>query len=199
VSAHRVVIEFDDGVRAKLVCPESGCMPAQNCAQCGRDLRPRDEAEQQAEGIEPCYDCKDAESWRDECWIKTWFDNIDATELLAGKVTVEIDAEWDLDHMVAHIIETEPSAGEAGTGVSADRTLTGVIAERQRERNRLHRLAGALRRVLDDQRAETGVDEWDESDFRCYAYNAAEAVLERGIHGDARLDECLDQADPEAL
>jgi hypothetical protein len=104
---HRVVIEFDDGVRAKLICPESGCVRAQNCAQCGRDLHPRDEAEQREEGIEPCDDCKDAETWGHECWIKTWFDNVGADELLAGKVTVEIDAKWDFDHMVAHIIDPE--------------------------------------------------------------------------------------------
>jgi hypothetical protein len=112
-NGHRVEIAFDDGVSAKLICPESGCTPAQKCGQCGRDLRPRDEAEQREEGIEPCYDCKDAASWRDECWIKTWFDNVGADELLAGKITVEIDAEWDVDHMVAHIVAPPTPAAEA--------------------------------------------------------------------------------------
>ena len=108
---HRVVIEFDDGVSAKVICPESGCTPSQQCAQCGRDLNPRDPAEQREEGIEPCYDCKDADAWREECWIKTWFEAYaGADELLAGKITVEIDAEWDGDHMVAHIVEPQEAA-----------------------------------------------------------------------------------------
>jgi hypothetical protein len=105
---HRVVIEFDGGaMTCELICPESGCEPAQNCSECGRDLRPPALAEQRAEGIEPCYDCEDAERWADECWIKTWFDNVGADELLHGKVTVEIDTEWDIDHMVAHIVEPQ--------------------------------------------------------------------------------------------
>jgi hypothetical protein len=32
--------------------------------------------------------------------------------------------------------------------------------------------------ILDAERAATGVDDWDESDQRCYLYNAAYAVLE---------------------
>lgn len=111
-TGHRVVIEFDGGgTSAQLICPDSGCLPAQNCASCGRDL-----SLDEAEGIAPCYDCKDAAAWRDECWIKTWFDNLDAAELLAGKVTVEIDAEWDMDHPVARIRSVLPSPS-AETGL----------------------------------------------------------------------------------
>lgn len=107
---HRVEIEFDGGaVSGKLICPESGCVPAQNCSQCGRELHPRDLTEQREEGIEPCYDCKDAESWRDECWIKTWFDNVGVDELLHGNVTVEIEAEWDGDTIVANITDVVPA------------------------------------------------------------------------------------------
>lgn len=32
--------------------------------------------------------------------------------------------------------------------------------------------------VLDNERAATGVDEWDESDPRCYLYNAAYAWID---------------------
>lgn len=93
---HRVVIEFDDGIRAKLICPESGCTPAGMCSECYRDLTDEETA--------PCYDCKDAAHRSYECWIKTWFDNVGADELLAGKIEVGIDAEWDMDHMIAHVV-----------------------------------------------------------------------------------------------
>lgn len=96
---HRVVLEFDDGLHAKLICPEAGCVPAANCASCGR-------AYADAE-TEPCYDCREPPP--DECWIKTWFDNCSPEELLHGEVTVNVDAEWDGDSLVATI--AEPSAG----------------------------------------------------------------------------------------
>ena len=92
MSRHRVEITFDDCVTARLICPNDGsCQPAMACASCGRSL---DDSE-----VEPCYDCREAAS--DECWIKTWFDNCTADELLHGSVTVEIDAEWDGDTLVA--------------------------------------------------------------------------------------------------
>ena len=40
-----------------------------------------------------------------ECWIKTWFDNLSVDELLHGKVTVEINAEFEDDTLVARIAE----------------------------------------------------------------------------------------------
>lgn len=107
---HRVEIVFDGGgVGGRLICPEGGCRRAENCSECGRELHPRDLAEQREEGIEPCYDCKDAEQWSEECWIKTWFDNCAVDELLAGEVTVEIDAEWDGDTIIANITDVVPA------------------------------------------------------------------------------------------
>lgn len=91
---HRVEIEFDDGVYAKLICPESGCHPATMCAQCGREV--------QGPSEEGCYDCRDG--FTDECWIKTWFDNLAASELLVGTITVEIEAHFDDDRMVASVL-----------------------------------------------------------------------------------------------
>jgi hypothetical protein len=95
---HRVVLTFENGFgpTAKLICPESGCTPAGTCAHCGRDL--------DDEETKPCYDCADSEGWRHECWIKTWFDNLTPDELMDGSVTVEIDAEWNGDHIIAHIV-----------------------------------------------------------------------------------------------
>lgn len=69
---------------------------------------------------------------------------------------------------------------------------------------RLTLLAVATRAELDRQREESGVDEWDESDSRCYLYNAAEAILEREANasyvGRTRaehlIDTCLEQASP---
>jgi hypothetical protein len=103
-SAHRVVIEFDDGIYAKLVCPESGCTPASMCSECGRAIGDPE--------TKPCYDCPSAS---DECWIKSWFDNCTADELLRGTVTVEIVAEWDGDHLNAHIGRPIPEESHAGS------------------------------------------------------------------------------------
>lgn len=94
MSAHRVVLTFDDGVTAKLVCPDNGCTPANICG-CGRDLNEPES--------EPCYDCGDAETWRDECWLKTWFDDLTADELLHGTIEFPVTATWDGDHPLVEI------------------------------------------------------------------------------------------------
>lgn len=103
-AGHRVVLTFEDGFgpHAKLLCPDGGCSTANSCAHCGRDLHD--------EESKPCYDCTDAEKWRDECWIKTWFDNLTPDELLSGEVTVEVEAEWDFDHPVVTITGVVPKA-----------------------------------------------------------------------------------------
>lgn len=67
---------------------------------------------------------------------------------------------------------------------------------------RLKLLAAATLSVLDAERARTGVDEWDESDQRCFLYNAATAIIEREANAayvsaeaaEAQIDDCLDQA-----
>jgi hypothetical protein len=105
VTKHRVELTFEPsyGVTGKLICPESGCSSSKLCGHCGRDLHDTEAT--------PCYDCKDAAKWADECWVKTWFDNLTADEMLSGKLTVEIDAQWDGDQLIAHI-------GQEAAGVS---------------------------------------------------------------------------------
>lgn len=46
------------------------------------------------------------------CWIKTWFDNVGVDELLHGNVTVEIDAEWDGETLVANIVPAPEQKSE---------------------------------------------------------------------------------------
>lgn len=96
LSRHSVEITFDDGIYAKLVCPESGCEPATRCSECGRGIGDTE--------TDPCYDCPEP---NEECWVKGWFDNLMAEELLHGKVTVEIEPEFDGDTMRAHIVSPE--------------------------------------------------------------------------------------------
>jgi hypothetical protein len=93
MNTHRVVLKFDDGVYATLICPETGCKSASVCSECHRSV---DDTE-----IAPCYDCPPPNGG---CWVKTWFDNCMAEELLHGEVTVDIDARWDGDAMTAHIV-----------------------------------------------------------------------------------------------
>jgi hypothetical protein len=72
----------------------------------------------------------------------------------------------------------------------------------QTAQHRLKLLAAATLSVLDTERIETGVDEWDESDQRCYLYNAATAIIERDANAqyvnveaaEQQIDDCLDQA-----
>jgi hypothetical protein len=93
---HRVVLEFDDGCHARLVCPDDGsCQPAQVCGECYRHV---DDAEKP-----PCDACPRPEDTG--CWLKSWFDNSTYDELMHGKVTVEIDAEWNGDYVIASIVE----------------------------------------------------------------------------------------------
>lgn len=40
-----------------------------------------------------------------QCWIKTWFENLTAEELLFGSVEVEVDVAWDSDHPVVTVRE----------------------------------------------------------------------------------------------
>jgi hypothetical protein len=98
---HRVEITFEAGYgpSAKLICPEGGCEKPGWCAECGRALNDPDDTS------EGCYDCRDA-TWCDECWLKTWFDNLSVDDLLAGKLVVEIDGIWTGDGAVAQIVGT---------------------------------------------------------------------------------------------
>ncbi len=99
---HRVVLRFDDGVYADLVCPEEGsCEDADRCGNCGRlytDL----------EAL-ACGDCLGIES-QQECWLKTWFDNLMPEELLHGKLEVSVDVRWEDDHPVVTICEDKSLA-----------------------------------------------------------------------------------------
>ena len=90
---HRVVLDFDGGIGVKLICPPGGCEPASTCGECHRHI---DDPEPDNP---PCPFCPDPDGT--ECWVKTWFDNVDAEELLHGAITVEVDAEWDGDHLIA--------------------------------------------------------------------------------------------------
>lgn len=91
---HRVVLTFDDGLYAKLICPGpgKGCQPATVCASCHRGI--------DSEGS--CYDCEDG--FPDDCWIKGWFDNLTPDELLHGEITVEIEADFDGETAICSVV-----------------------------------------------------------------------------------------------
>lgn len=92
MSGHRVVLTFDDGLNLKLICPPGGCEAASTCGEC---LRHVDDEER---GLCPACPRPD-----DGCWVKGWFDNCTYDELLHGEITVEIETEWDGDHIIATI------------------------------------------------------------------------------------------------
>lgn len=90
-TGHRVKLTVKDGyLTAVLVCPESGCAPGTTCGHCGHTYG---DAE-----TEPCYDCKDVKP--SECWARSWFDDLDPSELLAGEVSaiVPVELGWRDDH-----------------------------------------------------------------------------------------------------
>lgn len=101
-NTHRVVIEFDGGAYfTKLIHPESGCQPATICADCGRDTRDPES--------EPCDVCKDGLG--EGCWVEGWFDN-EATDVLRGRVELEVDPEWQGGQMLAQITDAGPPVPE---------------------------------------------------------------------------------------
>lgn len=78
------------------------------------------------------------------------------------------------------------------------------VGDEERKPDRLVLLAKGALHILDNEREATGVDEWDESDPRCFLYNAATAILERDANAayvDAEsaerlIDDCLEQVQP---
>lgn len=102
-SNHRVVLYFDDGLNLKLICPESGCSPASICGECHRTVG--DDERQ------PCAACPPPDG---ECWIKGWFDNCTYDELLYGEITVDVECEWDGDHIIATVVDPVALGGPAG-------------------------------------------------------------------------------------
>lgn len=88
MSRHRVKITFEDGTFLRLICPESGCEPPNICPECGSDVRDSEKSTR-----EWCDQCEIAVEG--ECWIKGWFDNCTAEELLGGTIEVPFDAEGD--------------------------------------------------------------------------------------------------------
>jgi hypothetical protein len=111
---HKVTLVLDrESVAVRLVCPEGGCGPPQQCAECGR---PIDGREAEANGhSERCVDCPTPP---DECWIKTWFDNLRGEEMLEGPecdltgrtLPVPIKCWWDGDSLCWCVAEEAPDA-----------------------------------------------------------------------------------------
>lgn len=97
---HEVVISFEDGCSptAKLICPASGegCRPASFCPECYSAIT--------ESGCECCDFPPD-----DGCWIKSWFDNLAAEEILHGSVRVQVDARWNGESIEAHIVGPTPA------------------------------------------------------------------------------------------
>jgi hypothetical protein len=101
---HRLVVEIDAyGMHTRLVCPESGCERPGNCSECGRSV---DDAE-----TKPCPECPSPD---DECWLKSWADNVDlAMEgMVTARVEFPIEATWDGDGpVVKQLVEQEAHDG----------------------------------------------------------------------------------------
>jgi hypothetical protein len=100
-AAHRVVLNFEGGIFAQLICPGDGRCLVKQCPACKADLTKA--------GSKRCDACEEINP--DECWLQSWFDNVDAEELLAGKIEFPVRAEWDGDHPLVHIVpEVKPDA-----------------------------------------------------------------------------------------
>ena len=108
---HRVEITFDGyGPGVRLIHPSGGCpLPEGHCEDCGADLQdPESKCCKSCDGMRP--------GW---CWIEDWVEN-DGYELLHGKVTLAVEAEWDGDSCRLHVHQpaasTRPaSPSEEGT------------------------------------------------------------------------------------
>lgn len=110
---HRVVITFDDGIQAKLICPESGCVPVTICSYCNRNIEQTDER---------CPQCPSGEG---ECWLKMWADADDLLEYtFGGSVTVPIEFEWDGDGPSITVVTASPDGPTTDPQGEALSTLT---------------------------------------------------------------------------
>lgn len=74
---HKVTLVLGPGEpEVRLICPGSGCRPPEFCDTCQRPVA-------ESGGADRCPDCPRA---GDECWVKTWFDNLDGWEMYDGSV-----------------------------------------------------------------------------------------------------------------
>jgi hypothetical protein len=84
VSAHRVRLNFSDSILgAELICPPNRSECANTCPCCDADLSDADSKR--------CRECEETNV--DECWLRSWFDNVEPEELLAGSVEFPIAVE----------------------------------------------------------------------------------------------------------
>jgi hypothetical protein len=94
VPGHRVVLNFEGGIFAQLICPGDGRCLVKKCPACKADLTKA--------GSKRCDACEEINP--DECWLKSWFDAMSGEELLAGKIEFPVWAEQDGDQPLVHIV-----------------------------------------------------------------------------------------------
>ena len=121
---HRVVITFEDPITVRLICPESGCEPPEP-----------------GEGSEP----------DDECWIKSWFDNCTAEELLGGDIEVPFYAEADDGGPTFIVIDPAQSLRSKVEGEIKDLRHIGWLCELGSLKNALVYRADRLQAILDSE------------------------------------------------
>lgn len=121
MSKHRVKIMFGDPITARLICPESGCEPGE-----GSELD-------------------------NECWIKSWFDNCTAEELLGGTIEVPFHAEADEGGPTFTVTAATQSLRSGVEGeIKALRHIGGMWGPSTPERRTAYYRAGCLQAILDE-------------------------------------------------
>jgi hypothetical protein len=109
---HRVTLVLERGyvgvhVGVRLVCPEGGCQPVAACRECGRPVDDRE-----AEDAGQPGRCEWCPTGDEECWIKSWFDNLSGEEMydgpeldLTGRTfPVPIECSWDGDSLTWRVV-----------------------------------------------------------------------------------------------
>jgi hypothetical protein len=105
---HKVTLVLGPGgAEVRLICPKNGCPPPVECPECGRLVNDLETGR--------CEWCPRPD---DECWVRSWFDNLDGWEMYDGSVCdltgrslpLPISERFDLDSLRWRVAEEEPDA-----------------------------------------------------------------------------------------
>lgn len=95
---HRVVLDFDGGLFAGLICSEGTCETIE-CPTCGADLTDP--------SSDRCAYCEETNPG--ECHLQSWFEAVDAEELLHGEIEFPVSVEWIDGAPLVQIVGGSPS------------------------------------------------------------------------------------------
>ena len=92
---HQIKVTFEgDCIAYELIHPESGCVCASLCTECGWDRAfDLDDAR--------CPYCPEPS---EECWLTSWAEAGEMSDYLHGEITFPVQATWDGDGPIIEVL-----------------------------------------------------------------------------------------------